>query len=200
MNQGGCGYARKITFEDIKLVEVGNPVIIDQHYQYLVAEEVTNVTNRNVRTSTINKDVDQPNCDGNSKAVKVSDVTFLNVKGTSTVENAIQLNCDSTNGCTNIIVNDVYITYDVAEKTTASCNNVQGKISYSSYPNVPCLTRVQGISEPRHNSSPKTKSWGKVPLIIFTSQVISVNDVGFSIRIFKVFVVVCTMFCLAANW
>lgn len=32
IQQGGTGYARKISFEKIKLVDVNNPVIIDQFY------------------------------------------------------------------------------------------------------------------------------------------------------------------------
>ncbi|KAF2538326.1 hypothetical protein F2Q68_00022599, partial [Brassica cretica] len=30
--QNGLGYARKISFEDIKMVDSGNPIIIEQNY------------------------------------------------------------------------------------------------------------------------------------------------------------------------
>jgi hypothetical protein len=30
--QGGSGYAKRITFEEIILVDIKNPIIIDQHY------------------------------------------------------------------------------------------------------------------------------------------------------------------------
>ncbi|KAI5395722.1 hypothetical protein KIW84_062053 [Lathyrus oleraceus] len=62
---GGSGYARKITYEDIKLFGVKNPIIIDQQYDAL---------------------------QGKSKAVKVSDVTFRNIEGTANDEKAIELN------------------------------------------------------------------------------------------------------------
>jgi len=35
--QGGSGYARKITFEQIQLTNVNNAIIIDQHYGVKVA-------------------------------------------------------------------------------------------------------------------------------------------------------------------
>ncbi|KAG4988730.1 hypothetical protein JHK82_031067 [Glycine max] len=54
---GGQGYARKITFKDIILMEATNPVIIDQQY----------------------------NPYDNVGGVRVSDVSYHNVRGTSTI-------------------------------------------------------------------------------------------------------------------
>ncbi|MED6218030.1 hypothetical protein PIB30_023270 [Stylosanthes scabra] len=56
--QGGSGYAKKITFENIRLDNVENPIIIDQQYS------------------------DFDNANGGS-AVKVSDITYRNIQGTS---------------------------------------------------------------------------------------------------------------------
>ncbi|KAI4317373.1 hypothetical protein L6164_025246 [Bauhinia variegata] len=111
--QGGSGYARKITFEDIHVVAANNPVIIDQHYDAYDA----------VRGS----------------AVEVSDVTYSNVHGTSAVDDAIQLNCDNSIGCTNIMFYDINITSSApGKKTYASCNNAHGRFSLST-PNISCL-------------------------------------------------------------
>ncbi|KAI4317376.1 hypothetical protein L6164_025248 [Bauhinia variegata] len=111
--EGGSGYARKITFEDIHLLAADNPVIIDQHYDPLTA--ATNST------------------------VKVSDITYRKVRGTSAVEEAIKLNCDNSIGCTNIVLHDINITSSVPGMNTyASCNNAHGTFS-SSTPKIPCL-------------------------------------------------------------
>ncbi|GAU47530.1 hypothetical protein TSUD_94350 [Trifolium subterraneum] len=67
---GGSGYVRNITYEDIILVGVKHPVIIDQFY-------------------------DPKYIDNVGQAVEVSDVTYLNIRGTSLDKNAIELNCDT---------------------------------------------------------------------------------------------------------
>ncbi|XP_057440150.1 probable polygalacturonase At3g15720 [Lotus japonicus] len=77
--QGGSGYARNITFEDILLDGAKNPIIIDQNYKEY-----------------------QHNC--LAEAVKVSGVTYRNITGTSIFVEAISLNCDSI-GCTDIVLN-----------------------------------------------------------------------------------------------
>lgn len=109
--QGGSGYARKITYEDIKLFGVKNPIIIDQQYDAL---------------------------QGKSKAVKVSDVTFRNIEGTANDEKAIELNCDHI-GCTKIILENINITGLDGKTISATCNNVHGSCS-SCTPNIPCFS------------------------------------------------------------
>ncbi|KAI4317378.1 hypothetical protein L6164_025250 [Bauhinia variegata] len=111
--EGGSGYARKITFEDIHLITAKNPVIIDQHY--------------NPRNAARNS------------TVKVSEITYRRVHGTSAVENAIKLDCGNSIGCTNIVLEDINITSSVPGKNTyASCNNAHGRSSLST-PNISCL-------------------------------------------------------------
>ncbi|KAK2379467.1 putative polygalacturonase [Trifolium repens] len=64
--EGGSEYARNITYEDIIVVGVKHPVIIDQYY-------------------------DPRNIDNIGQAVQVSDVTYLNIHGTSIGKYAIIL-------------------------------------------------------------------------------------------------------------
>ncbi|KAL5101402.1 hypothetical protein RYX36_005729 [Vicia faba] len=105
---GGSSYARKITYEDIKLIGVKNPAINDQYYD---AYKIL----RNAR-----------NIDSGSKAVKVSDVTFRNIHGTIiSNKDAIKIDCDAI-GCTNILLEDVNITGLDGEIPRASYNNAQG--------------------------------------------------------------------------
>ncbi|XP_058746754.1 probable polygalacturonase At3g15720 [Vicia villosa] len=116
---GGSGYARNITYEDIILIGVKNPIIIDQHY------DAYNILN-NARK-----------VDRGSKAVKVSDVIFRNNHGTTISKDAIKLDCDVI-GCTNILLEDINITSLDGEIPHASCNNAQGSC-ISCNINVPCL-------------------------------------------------------------
>ncbi|KAJ7979172.1 Pectin lyase-like superfamily protein [Quillaja saponaria] len=109
--QGGSGYARKITFEDIKFDAASNPVIIDQYYNPNPQMDVSN-------------------------GVKVSDVTYRNVHGTSANEKAISINCDNTVPCTNIVIDHANITSSVpGKKTFAVCSNAHGT-STTSVPTV----------------------------------------------------------------
>ncbi|KAK7395601.1 hypothetical protein VNO78_16165 [Psophocarpus tetragonolobus] len=108
---GGQGYARKITFKDIMLVEATNPLIIDQQY----------------------------NPYDNVDAVRVSDVKYHNVRGTSSSAHAIKLHCDKTIGCTNIVLKEINITTITGKDTYASCKNVKG-VCYSCNPHVSCLS------------------------------------------------------------
>ena len=111
--QGGHGYARKITYEDITLEDAKNPVIIIQNYTD----------------------------DQFANAVKVSDITFSNFRGTSADECAVKLLCDKDIGCTNIVLDQINITSSLPEKkTSASCFNAHGKSSSSNIPHVSCLS------------------------------------------------------------
>ncbi|XP_028759741.1 probable polygalacturonase At3g15720 [Neltuma alba] len=110
--KGGYGYARKITFEDITLVEARKPIIINQYYGGV--DEVT--------------------------AVEVSDITYRNFKGTSATENATQLVCDVNRDCTDIVLDQINITSSQPGKATyASCENAHGTSSSSNVPDTDCL-------------------------------------------------------------
>lgn len=113
LNKGGHGYARQITFEDIIIVEIHNPVIIDQEYNPYDTIHI--------------------------HAVEVSDITFRNIRGTSLSKHAIQLHCDKAISCTNIILEGINITSSTGEEIYASCKNVIGTCS-SCIPYVPCLS------------------------------------------------------------
>lgn len=67
----------------------------------------------------------------------MSDVTFSGFKGTANEKDAIELNCARI-GCTNIVLENINIAGLGGEKSSASCNNVQGSCS-SCNPNVPCF-------------------------------------------------------------
>ncbi|KAL5698013.1 galacturonan 1,4-alpha-galacturonidase [Ranunculus cassubicifolius] len=113
--QGGSGYARKISFKDIKLVAVDNPVIIDQTY------------------------CPSKRCNPKSRDVQVSHVSYIGVHGSSTQPAAIILNCSKKVPCTRILIKGVNIvSLNPGEETYATCNSAHGNY-YSTLPNVSCL-------------------------------------------------------------
>ncbi|KAL9338803.1 hypothetical protein Peur_067818 [Populus x canadensis] len=114
--QGGSGYARKISYEQITLVASKNPIIIDQYY-----------------CDGVN------NCRNSSTALQVSDVTYSGFQGTSVDEEAIRLDC-SDGGCINIVMDNINITsLDPGKTTYAYCEHTSGT-SWFTAPNVPCLS------------------------------------------------------------
>ncbi|KAG6468045.1 hypothetical protein ZIOFF_072611 [Zingiber officinale] len=82
-NGGGSGFARNISFVNINMNEVRNPIIIDQYY------------------------CPHSSCASKTTAVQVSDVKYLSVAGTSTSSVAIALNCSQTVPCTGITMDNV---------------------------------------------------------------------------------------------
>ncbi|CAK7336966.1 unnamed protein product [Dovyalis caffra] len=137
--EGGSGYVRKITFEDITLVNSRNPIIIDQQYDPngITFEDVALVNSENPII------IDQqynPSGNGGDSAVKISDVTYRNVHGSSADEVAIKLNCANKRACTNIVMDNVnIISSNPGEQTSGTCNNAQA-IGHFVFPSVPCLS------------------------------------------------------------
>ncbi|KAF9671862.1 hypothetical protein SADUNF_Sadunf12G0094100 [Salix dunnii] len=112
--EGGSGYVRKITFEDITFVNSENPIIIDQQYN--------------------------PNGLRGGPGIKISDVTYRNVHGSSADEVAITLDCAGKAACTNIVMDNVnIISSNPGKQIRASCNNAKGT-AISASPIVPCLS------------------------------------------------------------
>ncbi|KAK9079489.1 hypothetical protein SSX86_001161 [Deinandra increscens subsp. villosa] len=116
----GTGYARGIRFQDINLVNVGNPIIIDQHY-----------CNGNISSSDFDNHVCPPQ--PSAEAVKVSDVTYTNIHGSSPAKQAIVFDCSEKYNCTGIVTNNVHITGG----GIAYCKNTQGQF-VDTTPNVSC--------------------------------------------------------------
>ncbi|XP_073224254.1 probable polygalacturonase At3g15720 isoform X2 [Cicer arietinum] len=111
---GGSGYARKITFDQIYLQNVRNPIIIDQHYG-----------------------VKGANANEKDSYVEVSEVTYHGIDGTSASDIAIKLDCSSL-GCSNIVMDQINIVSSQKEKkVNAFCQNLQGTIE-STVPKVSC--------------------------------------------------------------
>lgn len=94
------GAASEISFFNITMENVKNPIIIDQEYQCY------------------------PNCQKKPSLVKILDVHFANVKGTTTSPIAVDLRCSKTFPCQGITFQDIDLKLGLAP-TTARCVNVK---------------------------------------------------------------------------
>ncbi|KAK6228210.1 hypothetical protein SCA6_000550 [Theobroma cacao] len=101
------GIASDMHFEDIVMVNVNNPVLIDQEYC--------------------------PSNKCNLKApsrVKISNVSFKNIRGTSATQVAVKLACSSGIPCENVEIGDINLSYIGTEgPATSLCSNVKPTIA-----------------------------------------------------------------------
>ncbi|AED93697.1 Pectin lyase-like superfamily protein [Arabidopsis thaliana] len=104
--QGGQGYARNISFENITLINVQNPIIIDQQYTDKVLLDAT-------------KD----------SAVAISSVKYVGFQGTTLNEDAIMLKCSAITYCKDMVIDDIEVTMENGEKPKVECENVEGESS-----------------------------------------------------------------------
>ncbi|KAL0397098.1 UNVERIFIED_CONTAM: putative polygalacturonase [Sesamum calycinum] len=86
--QGGSGFARKITFQNILMRNVSNPIIIDQYY------------------------CDSPlPCLNQTSAVHIDSISFRNIKGTSEKEGAIMFLCSDSCPCKRLYLENVELVW-----------------------------------------------------------------------------------------
>ncbi|KAL3642144.1 hypothetical protein CASFOL_012959 [Castilleja foliolosa] len=98
-------YVRNVLYQNIKMINTYNPILIDQMY-----------CPHNI------------NCPTEGSGVKISKITYVNVWGTSASEVAVALNCSSLEPCRGIKLNQVKLRYDGGE-AVGSCDNAWVKIS-----------------------------------------------------------------------
>ncbi|XP_052176544.1 probable polygalacturonase At3g15720 isoform X2 [Diospyros lotus] len=115
--QGGSGYARRISFQQIKFVAVSNPILIDQFYC-----------------------PSRVDCQNKTSAVQLSDISYYGIVGTSATDSAINLSCSQVGaGCTNIKLDRVYIASATpGRRAYATCFNAHGRATHTK-PAVKCL-------------------------------------------------------------
>ncbi|KAF3338177.1 exopolygalacturonase-like protein [Carex littledalei] len=130
-----------ITFEDITMTNVSNPIIIDQ--LYCPDGECTNK---------------------NPSNVKIRDITFSGVKGTSNTEVAVKLACSEKVPCTNVILQDIALqpTGTGCSKVSSLCTNVQGGVKGTIKPD-PCIGAGAGKSGGNTTASAPSSSASASP-------------------------------------
>ncbi|OEL33054.1 Polygalacturonase [Dichanthelium oligosanthes] len=105
--QGGSGYAKDITFQNMIMDNVKNPIIIDQNYC----------------------DKAKP-CKAQGSAVEVSNVVFKNIRGTTITKDAIKLNCSKNVPCHGITLQNIDLKMEGSNGAAEStCQNAKWKKS-----------------------------------------------------------------------
>nr|POE86068.1 exopolygalacturonase [Quercus suber] len=91
-----------LTFEDIIMDNVNNPIIIDQQY------------------------CPRANCQKGNSQVQIQDVKYINIRGTSSSKLAVTFDCSKSKPCENIELNDINLTYKSVGHAASSCSNAKG--------------------------------------------------------------------------
>ncbi|KAK4769041.1 hypothetical protein SAY86_027191 [Trapa natans] len=112
------GIASNMHFEGIKMVNVGNPILIDQQYC------PWNQCNTGI-----------------SSLVQISNVSFKNIWGTSSTPVAVKLACSSKLPCKNVVIGGISLSYSgsTSETLSSKCSNVVPSFSGTQSPKV-CST------------------------------------------------------------
>uniref|UniRef100_A0A6J1E198 Exopolygalacturonase-like n=1 Tax=Momordica charantia TaxID=3673 RepID=A0A6J1E198_MOMCH len=122
----GTGSVTDMHFEDIEMVNVSNPVYIDQEY----------CPHNHCKKTSPSK-------------IKISKVTIKNIKGTSATPVAVKLVCSQSHPCEGVEVADIDLTYNGKEGPIMSeCLNVKPTISGKQNP--------RACAKPAAANSPST--------------------------------------------
>lgn len=114
--QGGSGDATKITFQNVFMENVSNPIIIDQYYC----------------------DSQLP-CANQTSAVKVANISFMHIKGTSATENAIKFACSDNLPCEGLYLEDIQLVSHTGDISKSFCWQAYGSSLDPVFP-PPCFS------------------------------------------------------------
>ncbi|KAL8482483.1 hypothetical protein ACS0TY_028599 [Phlomoides rotata] len=114
--QGGAGYVRAIRYQNVKMENVSNPIIIDQFY------------------------CDSPKtCENQTSAVEISEIMYLNITGTSRSRVAMKFACSNAVPCTSIVLNNVNLQRK-DDTVETFCSNAMGINFGYVHPSAECLS------------------------------------------------------------
>lgn len=118
---GGSGSARQITFSNIRMKGVTNPIILSQFYC---------------------PHVDPKDCKDIAPAVQVSGISFIDIKGTSSSSDAINIDCSAIRGsCAGITLEQINLQpVKSSIKVVATCQNAKVQVIGPVFPPVVCTT------------------------------------------------------------
>ncbi|WOK94144.1 exopolygalacturonase [Canna indica] len=113
-NSPGSSYATNMTFTNIIMKSVANPIIIDQEYCPYISC-ASKVPSR----------------------VRISDIFFRDIRGTSTTPVAVTLKCSRGVPCQNVNLHNVNLRYAGGAPAKATCFNIKASYSGTQIPE-PC--------------------------------------------------------------
>ncbi|CAI9777080.1 unnamed protein product [Fraxinus pennsylvanica] len=105
------GFVKYVLFQHLAMVNVRNPIIIDQNYC-----------------------PHHRNCPNQVSGVKISHITYHDIHGSSATKIAMKFDCSKGNPCSDINLKDVKLTYN-NELARSSCIYANGKASGLVQPN-----------------------------------------------------------------
>ncbi|KAI4328279.1 hypothetical protein L6164_020646 [Bauhinia variegata] len=121
--QGGSGYVRGVRFQNVRMDDVSNPIIIDQFY------------------------CDSPtSCQNQTSAVKVSEIMYRNISGTTNSAKAIKFDCSDTVPCSNLVLSNVDLEKQDGTVETY-CHSAQGFGYGVVHPSADCLASSDKSAE-----------------------------------------------------
>ncbi|KAA3482997.1 putative polygalacturonase isoform X1 [Gossypium australe] len=114
--KGGSGYVRGVRFENVRMEDVANPIIIDQFY------------------------CDSPKtCQNQTSAVQISQIMYRNISGTTKSKEAMKFACSDTTPCSNIVLSNINLEKKDGTAETY-CNSAQGFGYGIVHPSADCLS------------------------------------------------------------
>ncbi|KAK6252523.1 hypothetical protein QUC31_014243 [Theobroma cacao] len=114
--QGGSGYVRGVRFENVRMEDVANPIIIDQFY------------------------CDSPTtCQNQTSAVQISQIMYRNISGMTKSTEAMKFACSDTVPCLNIVLSNINLEKKDGTVETY-CNSAQGFGYGVVHPSADCLS------------------------------------------------------------
>ncbi|WJX85198.1 galacturonan 1,4-alpha-galacturonidase [Trifolium repens] len=121
--QGGSGSVSGVTFNNINMISVRNPIIIDQFY-------------------CLTKD-----CTNKTSAVSISNILYTNIKGTYDIKSPpMHFACSDSVPCTNITLSEIELLPSQGDIVTDPfCWNAYGDLETLTIPPVSCL--LEGIPQ-----------------------------------------------------
>ncbi|KAF9626696.1 hypothetical protein IFM89_038791 [Coptis chinensis] len=113
--QGGSGYVRAVRFENVRVENIANPIIIDQFY------------------------CDSPkSCKNQTSAVEISQIVYRNISGTTKSARAMKFACSDTVPCNKIVLGNINLEKDDGTVETY-CNSATGFGYGYVHPSADCL-------------------------------------------------------------
>ncbi|KAK7335979.1 hypothetical protein VNO80_28153 [Phaseolus coccineus] len=115
--QGGSGFASKITFQNILMENVSNPIVIDQYYC----------------------DSQHP-CENQTSAVSVENISFIDIQGTSATDEAIKFACSDVSPCEGLYLENIFLVSCFGGNTSSFCWQAHGSARGFLYPPPTCFS------------------------------------------------------------